>query len=58
METKAVGIRIKQARENANITQSELAAAVDGHDMYSKGYARFFYRGENAYHGQSWPSLF
>lgn len=31
---------------------------VDGHDMYSKGYARFFYRGENAYHGQSRPSLF
>ena len=28
METKAVGMRIKQARENANITQSELAAAV------------------------------
>lgn len=28
METKAVGMRIKQARENANITQSELAASV------------------------------
>lgn len=28
METKAVGMRIKQARENANITQAELAAAV------------------------------
>lgn len=28
METKAVGMRIKQARENANITQSELAVAV------------------------------
>lgn len=28
METTAVGMRIKQARENANITQSELAAAV------------------------------
>lgn len=31
---------------------------VNGHDMCSKGYARFFYRGENAYHGQSRPSLF
>lgn len=31
---------------------------VDGHNMCSKGYARFFYRGENAYHGQSRPSLF
>lgn len=28
MDTKAVGMRIKQARENANITQAELAAAV------------------------------
>ena len=28
METKAVGMRIKQARENANITQAELAAML------------------------------
>lgn len=31
---------------------------VDGRNMCSKGYARFFYRGENAYYGQSRPSLF
>ena len=29
-----------------------------GHNLYAQGYARFYYRGENAYYGESRPSLF
>lgn len=31
---------------------------LHGHDVYSLGYARNYYRGENAYYGESRPSLF
>lgn len=31
---------------------------VNGHDIYSKGYARNYFRGESAYYGESKPSLF
>lgn len=31
---------------------------VNGRNMCSKGYAHFYYRGENAYYGESRPSLF
>ena len=31
---------------------------VNGHEIYSKGYARNYFRGENAYYGESRPSLF
>lgn len=31
---------------------------VNGHDVYSKGYARNYFRGESAYYGESRPSVF
>lgn len=31
---------------------------VDGREIYSQGYARNYFRGENAYYGESRPSLF
>lgn len=59
----------KSVEENANIVEVMVRAMLDGlfsgqvinyfgRNVWSQGYARNFYRGENAYNAQSRPSLF
>lgn len=59
----------KRVEERVNIVSVMASAMTDGmrdyqiinvhgHDRYSKGYARNYFRGESAYYGESRPSIF
>lgn len=59
----------KRIEEKVNVVSVMVGAMTDGmrdyqiinvhgHDRYSKGYARNYFRGESAYYGESRPSIF